>query len=172
MGNLLSWRFSWRAFLHVKPRFPLPDHWQLAEKEIQDLEGNNLFFAYFNKGTSHVALDQYSDAAIAYDQAFNLYSQWDTTKGNRPFRMMWYQTGPYWAYYYSARYADVINLATTTLEDTIAKPELEESLLWRGRAFYMAGKTQLAIDDYRAALLIHPKWVPAIQALQDLGVQP
>jgi len=53
------------------------------------------------------------------------------------------------AYYYSARYADVINLATTTLEDTIASPDLEESLIWRGRALYMAGETQAAVRDYR-----------------------
>ena len=86
--------------------------------------------------------------------------------------MMWYQTGPYFAYFYSNRYADVINLATTTLEDTIASPDLEESLLWRGRAYYMAGQTDLAVKDYRAALIVHPKWQPSLQALQDLGVQP
>ena len=144
----------------------------MAEKEIQDLEGNNLFFAYFNKGTSLVAINQYADAAIAYDQAFNLYSQWDTTKGNRPFRMMWYQTGPYFSYYYSARYQDVIDLANTTLTKTISKPTLEESLLWRGRAYYMIGNTTAAIADYRAALQVHTDWFPAVQALQELGIQP
>ena len=46
--------------------------------------------------------------------------------------MMWYQTGPYKAYYYTNRFADVINLADTTLNDTIAEPVLEESLYWRG----------------------------------------
>ena len=144
----------------------------VAQRESQSLTGIDRYFAWFNAGTSHIALLEYVDAATAYDYAFNLYANLEETDTTRPYRMMWYQTGPYWAYYYSTRYADVINLATTTLEDTIAKPELEESLLWRGRAFYMAGKTQLAIDDYRAALVIHPKWEPAIQALQDLGVQP
>ena len=43
---------------------------ELAEKDIKTLTGNNLFFAWFNKGTSHVALQQYVDAATAYDQAF------------------------------------------------------------------------------------------------------
>ncbi|MBI2330838.1 MAG: C39 family peptidase [Chloroflexi bacterium] len=143
-----------------------------ANQEIADLKGNDLFFAYFNKGTSHVALNQYSDAAIAYDQAFSQYSKWDTAKGNRPFRMMWYQTGPYFAYYYSARYQDVINLANTTLKDTISKPTLEESLLWRGRAYYMIGDTNAAVADYRAALQVHADWYPAVQALQELGLQP
>ncbi|HRK89440.1 MAG TPA: C39 family peptidase [Anaerolineales bacterium] len=143
-----------------------------AEEEIQELEGNNLFFAWFNKGTSHVALNQYADASIAYDQAFRQYAGWDTTKGNRPFRMMWYQTGPYFAYYYSARYQDVINLANTTLNDTISTPTLEESLLWRGRAYYMIGDTESAVKDYRAALQVHMNWFPAVQALQELGMQP
>lgn len=143
-----------------------------AEREIQELENNNIFFAWFNKGTSHVLLNQYADAAIAYDQAFREYSNWDTTEGNRPFRMMWYQTGPYFAYYYSARYQDVINLANTTLNDTISTPTLEESLLWRGRAYYMIGNTSAAIADYRAALQVHVDWFPAVQALQELGVQP
>ncbi|HNK62798.1 MAG TPA: C39 family peptidase [Anaerolineales bacterium] len=145
---------------------------EIAEEDIQTIKGNNLFFAYFNKGTSQVALNQYADASLAYDNAFRQYSSWDTTKGNRPFRMMWYQTGPYFAYYYAARYQDVINLANTTLYDTISKPTLEESLLWRGRAYYMIGETKSAVDDYRAALQVHTNWFPAVQALQELGIQP
>lgn len=144
---------------------------ELAEKDVDSLQGNDLFFAWFSKGTSYVALNQYVEAAEAYDQAFSIYANWDETNEHRPFRMMWYQTGPYFAYYYSARYLDVIGLADTTLK-TISKPTLEESLLWRGRAYYMIGNTQAAISDYRAALKVHVNWGPAIQALQDLGVQP
>ena len=145
---------------------------ELAETEISTLIGNNLFFAWFNKGTSHIALQQYVDAANAYDQAFSSYAQWDIKEKNRPFRMMWYQTGPYFAYFYSGRYRDVISLADTTLNETISTPSLEESLLWRGRAYYQIGDTQAAIDDYRAALKIHVNWLPAVQALADLGLQP
>ncbi len=145
---------------------------ELAEKDVKTLNGNELFFAWFNKGTSHVALQQYVDAAVAYDQAFANYSTWDVEKADRPYRMLWYQTGPYFAYYYSARYQDVISLADTTLNETISKPTLEESLLWRGRAYYMSGNTQAAVNDYRAALKIHVDWLPAVQALQDLGLQP
>ena len=145
---------------------------ELADREAQSLTGIDRFFAWFNAGTSHVALNEYTDAALAYDYAFQLYAQLQDSDTTRPYRMMWYQTGPYFAYYYSARYADVINLATTTLKDTIASPDLEESLLWRGRANYMAGQTDLAVKDYRAALKIHPAWDPATQALQDLGLQP
>jgi len=147
---------------------------ELAENDIQSLNDNNLFFAWFNKGTSHVALKQYIDAASAYDQAFSLYAKWNTEKQDRPYRIMWYETGPYFAYFYSSRYADVINLANTTLTDpaNTAERTLEESLLWRGRAYYMSGNTQAAVDDYRAALKVHVNWAPAVQALQDLGMQP
>ncbi len=144
---------------------------QVAEAETGSLTGIDRFFAWFNLGTSHVARQEYVDAAAAFDNAFQLYAGLGGTDSTRPYRMMWYQTGPYWAYYYSSRYADVINLADTTLKDTIASPDLEELLLWRGRAYYMAGKTQDALDDYRAALRIHPNWDPAMQALKDLGYQ-
>ena len=145
---------------------------EIARSESQSLTGIDSFFAWFNAGTSHVALFEYTDAAIAYDYAFNLYADLDANDSVRPYRMMWYQTGPYKAYYYTNRFADVISLADTTLNDTIAEPILEESLYWRGRAYYMAGETDLAVKDYRAALKNHPKWIPATQALQDLGLQP
>jgi len=143
-----------------------------AQAEGQSLSGIDQFFAWFNVGSSHVALRQYGDATYAYDYAFQLYNDMTGDNSIRPYRMMWYQTGPYFAYYYSNRFSDVINLATTTLEDTISEPVLEESLIWRGRAYYMAGDTQAAIKDYRAALKVHPNWPPAVQALQDLGITP
>jgi hypothetical protein len=145
---------------------------EVAQAESQTLTGTDQFFAWFNAGTSHTALFEYVDAAAAYDYAFNLYANLDGDNALRPYRMMWYQTGPYKAYYYTNRFSDVINLADTTLNDTIAEPVLEESLYWRGRAYYMAGKTDLAIKDYRSALKYHPNWLPAIQALQELGIQP
>ena len=144
----------------------------IAQTETQTLADIDRFFAWFNVGTSHIALLQYADAATAYDYAFNVYAGLDVNDSVRPYRMMWYQTGPYKAYYYTNRFADVINLADTTLNDTIAEPVLEESLYWRGRAYYMAGKTDLAVKDYRDSLKVHPQWIPATQALQDLGMQP
>jgi len=144
----------------------------IANEEISTLSGNDLFFAWFNKGTSHVQLRQYADAAIAYDKAFSIYANWDEENFLRPYAMVWYQTGPYFAYYYTARYRDVIELANITLATVKSGPTLEESLLWRGRAYYMLGNTQAAIEDYRAALDAHADWLPAVQALQDLGLQP
>lgn len=143
----------------------------MAENESRILLGIDQYFAWFNRGTSHVALFNYIDAATAYDYAFTLYANFEGDEKLLPYRMMWYQTGPYKAYFYSGRYTDVINLANKTF-DTISRDVLEESLYWRAQAEYMAGNTQAAIEDYRAALKIHPNWGTAIQALQDLGVQP
>jgi tetratricopeptide (TPR) repeat protein len=144
----------------------------VAEENIRSRSGIDLYFAWFAKGSSHVALQQYADAAIAYDQAFTIYDSLGKDDKQRPYRMMWYQTGPYWAYFYAARYQDVVNLANLTLTETISKPTLEESIYWRGRSKYMIGNTQAAIDDFRETLRLHPNWPPAIQALQDLGMQP
>ncbi len=68
-----------------------------------------------------MALQQYVDAATAYDQAFSIYDSIGKDDKQRPFRMMWYQTGPYFAYFYSGRYQDVINLANVTLNETICQ---------------------------------------------------
>ncbi len=144
----------------------------VAQSEAQTLTDIDQYFAWFNIGTSHVMLLEYADASIAYDYAFNLYANLNVEDSVRPYRMMWYQTGPYKAYFYANRFSDVINLANTTLNDTISEPVLEESLYWRGQAYYMAGKTDLAVKDYRDALKVHPKWIPATEALQDLGLQP
>jgi len=145
---------------------------KVAEDRIAATKGIDQFFAWFAKGTSHVELFEYQDAAVAYDQAFSIYNAIGADDVQRPFRMMWYQTGPYKAYFYSGRYQDVIDLANITLYETMSKPTTEESFYWRGQAYYIIGDTKAAIDDYREALRLHPNWTPAILALQDLGLQP
>lgn len=143
---------------------------QVAQQEAQTLTGNQQFFAWFNLGSNYVLLYEYFDATLAYDQAFRLYA--NLSGDLRPYRIVWYQTWPYWAYYYTGRYQDVVNLADTTLNDTISEPVLEESLYWRGRAEVMIGDAPSAIKDFRQSLVIHPGFAPSVQALQELGIQP
>ncbi|TAK13458.1 MAG: hypothetical protein EPO32_05175 [Anaerolineae bacterium] len=145
---------------------------ETANSEINLLTGNDQYFAWFNKGSSHVALQQYVDAAFAYDYAFLLYSELGGGSSQRPYRMLWYQTGPYWAYYYSGRYQDVINLANTTLFDTTVDPTLEESLYWRGLARLAVGETDNAIADFREAVYLNPNFSPGLDMLAQLGVSP
>ena len=129
----------------------------LAQQETQTLEGQSLAFAYFNLGTVHVARFEYVDAAYAYDMARYL---------GLPWRFLWYQTGPYFAYFYSGRYQDVIDLANATLN---VQENLEESWYWRGMARYQQGDRQGAIDDWREALVRHPGFTPALEQLSILG---
>lgn len=156
----------------LDPNFSYQYALQTAEQEIQTQEGIDLFFAWFNKGTSLVKLQRYGEAAAAYDQAFRVYAELQEDDTQRPYRIMWYQTGPYWAYYYTGRYQDVINLANTTLYETIAEPTLEESLYWRGQAYLALGQTVDAIADFREAVRLNPNFKAALAALQQLGVSP
>jgi tetratricopeptide (TPR) repeat protein len=132
----------------------------LAEQEIESQAGIDLFFAWFNKGTSLVELVRYPEAAAAYDTAFAIYAELDDDDTQRPYRIMWYQTGPYWAYFYSGRYQDVVNLANTTLNETIAEPTLEESLYWRGLAREALGDTNGAVADLAEAVYLNPNFDP------------
>jgi uncharacterized protein YvpB len=144
----------------------------IAEQETATLTGLDQYFAWFNKGTSDVQLIQYNDAGTAYDQAFNLYPNLTIAQKDRPYRMMWYQTGPYWAYYYTGRYQDVINLANTTLGTVLGGPTLEESIYWRGMAEQSLGDMNSAIADFRQANHLNPKMAVVIQVLQGLGIAP
>jgi len=143
--------------------------YEKANEEINQTTGSELYFAWFNRGTSMVQLQDYSGAAEAYDFAFQLYSQ--LPENERPWRMMWYQTGPYFAYYYSGRYQDVINLASLTI-DTATEPYLEESFYWRALTYVAIGETQKAIADLNTSIEYHPGFPPSIALLQQLGITP
>ena len=142
---------------------------QKASDDFYVVTDRDQFFAWFNRGTNLVQLQDYASAAAAYDEAFALYPA--IPEKERPWRMMWYQTGSYWAYYYTGRYQDVINLATTTL-DTMSEPVLEESYYWRALAREALGDSEGAIKDLRSALKYHSGFEPALTQLQQLGVTP
>ena len=142
---------------------------QKASDEIYTLNGRDQFFAWFNRGANLVSLQDFAGAALAYDEAFAIYPI--IPEKERPWRMMWYQTGPYWAYYYSGRYQDVIELASTTL-DAMSEPVLEESYYWRALAREASGDTDNAINDLRSALKVHPGFEPALTELQQMDITP
>jgi len=140
---------------------------QHASDEIFALEYSDQFFAWFNRGTNLMYLQDYIGAADAYDNAFAVYAGLDIE--NRPWRMLWYQTGPYFAYYHSQRYWDVLNLAETTLAAMQSEKNLEESYYWRGMAKAALGDTAGAIQDFRTSLELHPGFGPALYQLELLG---
>jgi tetratricopeptide (TPR) repeat protein len=136
------------------------------------MNGNDQFFAWFNLGTSNVALQQYADAASAYDQAFTLYAGLSNDNSQRPYRILWYETGPYWAYFYTGRYQDVINLADTTLNSLVSTPTLEESLYWRALAEYALGESSAAYADMRSAVYYNTNMQAALAKMQEWGISP
>jgi hypothetical protein len=137
-----------------------------AYQDAEELSGRDLYFAWFNIGTNHVDLLEYADAAFAYDFSFTLYA--NLPEDVRPWRMVWYQTGPYKAYYYTGRYGDVSQLATTTL-DAMKDPIIEETYYWRGLAREALGDIDGAIDDLRTAVGLNPNFGTAWNQLERLG---
>jgi tetratricopeptide (TPR) repeat protein len=130
---------------------------ELARAETETQTGRDLFYAWFNVGMSYVNQFDYGPASTAFDTAFAVYAGLDP--GERPWRMMWYQTGPYFAYYYSGRYLDVLTLADQTL-DAMTKPILEESFYWRGLAKEALGDITGAVEDLYTSVTLNPNFAP------------
>lgn len=139
-----------------------------ARLEIETQQGRDQFFAWYNLGTNLVALGDYAGAAQAYDQAFSIYPT--IPEEDRPWRMLWYQAGPYAAYYHTGRYQDVITLGNQTL-DSAGGPILEESFYWLGKAREAEGDMEKAIYDYQKAYEINPTSTPARDELERLGIE-
>jgi tetratricopeptide (TPR) repeat protein len=141
---------------------------QLALTETTSLAGREQFFAWFNLGTNLLQLQDYAGAAQAYDNAFVLYAA--LPQEERPWRLLWYQDGPYAAYYHTGRYQDVINLAHSTLIN-VDKPVLEETYYWRGMAKSALGDRAGAIEDLQRAYALNPNSTPAGVELQRIQSQ-
>jgi len=114
-------------------------------------------FPWHNLGTNLNYFGDYANAAAAFDEARTV---------GLPWRMLWYQTGPYRAYYNAGRYFEVITLATGMLSNT---PGLEESYFWRGWAQNAAGNTTAAVSDFNQALAVNENFEDARAALEYLG---
>ena len=128
---------------------------EVAQQEAR-IEPQNAF-AWFNMGTSLVELERYQEAATAFDQA---------QRAKLPWRMMWYQFGPFKAYFETGRYDDVLSLVQINL--TNAK-ELEETYYWQGRVREAQGQPEQAAVSYRRALGYNPNFAEARTALDNLS---
>jgi hypothetical protein len=141
---------------------------QKALDEATVLTGRDQFFAWYNRGSNLVYLGEYAAAAEAYDTAFAIFAT--LPEQERPWRILWYQTGPYPAYYYTQRYQDLINLAYTTLVN-VDKPVLEETYYWRGMSKEAMGDGDGAIADLKRAAGLNPRSTDAVEQLNRLGVE-
>ncbi len=111
-------------------------------------------FAWFNLGTSLTHLGDHASAADAYDQARAI---------GLPWRMLWYQFGPFAAYHALGRYTDMLNLADSVLAATTS---IEEIHYWRGLALAGLGDEAAARAAWQAALDLNPAYAPARAALE------
>lgn len=114
-------------------------------------------FLWFNLGTVYNATGAYENAATAFDQARAI---------GLPWRMLWYQFGPYEAYYQVGRTDDIIMLADVTLKD---RPYFEESYYYKGLALLAQGDADAARDNFERAANFNPLFQPAVNALQQFG---
>jgi len=145
----------------------LGDHWDeraaaegaletaTAEATAERTDGH----AWFNLGTSLTALGDYERAANAYDRA--------RIEGV-PWRMTWYQFGPFEAYYGAGRYNEVLSLASSNLSN--GAEYVEETYYWQGRALEGLSRPNEAAGAYRAALGRNPQYAAARDALTTLGL--
>ena len=121
-----------------------------AQQELSQDENNA--FAWFNLGTSALQLGDTGLAAQAFDWARHL---------GLPWRMLWYQFGPFEAYWVQGRYDDVIALANSHLGEASS----EEWHYWRGRAREMTGDLAGARSDFIAAIELNANFLAAREAL-------
>jgi tetratricopeptide (TPR) repeat protein len=128
--------------------------WTALSRRRQD-EGNA--FYWFNLGTTYNALGQFDKAALAFDQARAI---------GLPWRMLWYQFGPYEAYYQTGRFDDIVLLADSTLQD---RPYFEESFYYLGLAQAGLGDYTSARENLEKARAFNPNFAEAAQALTELA---
>ncbi len=118
---------------------------QYALQQSNDELNNGVYFdgfTLFNKGESLVLLGRYDEAAAAFDRARGM---------GLPWRMMWYQYGPFEAYYHVGRYDDMIKLADDVLSTTHG---VEEMYYYLGLAYEAQGNTARAKAQFRGSRCI------------------
>jgi hypothetical protein len=125
----------------------------LATAQQEAAANPNDPYAWFNLGTSAVALQDWPNAAAAYDHARQL---------GLPWRMTWYQFGWFEAYLRTGRYDDVLALADATIKVT---PNIEEMFYYKGLALKALGNYDAARSQFELALKYNPNFELARQAL-------
>lgn len=164
-----EWRAFDRGFMPVFPLAreaevrallgPLADDRSMALIALaaaqEEAAGRGDAFAWFNLGSSLLAAGDPAGAAAAYDRARAI---------GLPWRMLWYQFGPFEAYAATGRWQDVSALAEANLRNA---SNLEESHYWLGRAAAAAGDHRGAAASFERALRLNPNFEPAIAALAE-----
>ena len=99
-----------------------------AQADAQQTPGDA--YAWFNLGSSLAAQGRFADAATAFDQARVI---------GLPWRMLWYQFGPFRAYFEAGRTDELIALADATIA-TVGN--IEETYYWKGKGLQARGDAE------------------------------
>lgn len=127
--------------------------WALAQSQAELNTEHADSFTLFNIGSSLVALGRYEEAADYFDQARGL---------GLPWRMLWYQYGPFEAYYQMGRYDDVLQMARDVIAST---PGVEEVYYYAALAYQAQGDMLRAEANYQVAIQRNVDYDAAIEAL-------
>jgi len=123
------------------------------------LDANDAF-AWFNLGSSLTQQGRTTEAAEAFDRARSL---------GLPWRMLWYQFGPFAAYLAEGRIQDVLALTDEIIAVT---DSIEEIYTWRARALLAAGDVAGAQTAVQRALTLAPTFPPALELSRQLANTP
>ncbi|HDN80000.1 MAG TPA: tetratricopeptide repeat protein [Chloroflexi bacterium] len=121
-----------------------------ARKEVERSPDDA--FAWFNMGNSYLGLEEPEEAVAAFEKAISI---------GLPWRMLWYQFGPFEAYLATGHYEEVLRLSESVLRKA---PNLEELHFYRGMAYRALGREDEAEAEFRLALKYNPSFKPALKA--------
>lgn len=109
-----------------------------ADTEITLNAANS--FAHFNRGWALLQLERFEESAAAFDEALRLRLPW---------RMLWYEFGPFEAYLAVGRYDDVIREVYNVLQTTDG---VEEMYYFIAQAYAGKGDIPRAIANLELAV--------------------
>jgi hypothetical protein len=134
-------------------------NWERALRQTRPVveAGSEDPFAWFNLGSDLAGLGRFEEAASAYDRARQI---------GLPWRMLWYQFGPFRAYYETGRYQELIALADATIKS--AGGNIEELYYWKGMGLIAQGDIEQGRQAWQRALELNPNYMEAAAALEAL----
>lgn len=140
-------------------------------QDMARMDGTNPF-AWFNIGSSYVMLAEYHTRTGNAEGALENYTlaagAFDYARANGlPWRMLWYQFGPFEAYNAVGRYQDSIDLAQSNLNDGGGQ-YVEETFYYAGVAREGLGELDRALTNYNTAIQFNPNFTPAVEARERL----